>query len=460
MTDVEQRYSRIEKEALALVWACEKFHVYIYGKSSTLVADHKPLEFLFNKPGRRPQARIERWTMRLQEYDFTVCYKPGSNNPADYLSRHPVPLAKSKSIAEEYVNFIASNTVPRAMTRDEVRDETNKDLTMQKLKECLRSGKWSILNQDKEKFQGNHCFSDLQAFKRIEKELSVTEDGIVLRETRIVMPQALREKAVEIAHEGHLGIVKTKGLTREKVWFPGIDKLVENKTTSCIACQATIKDNKLEPLKMQDLANGPWEVIAVDFKGPIGENHKYILVCMDEFSRYPEIEIVPSTSENCVIPKLEKIFSTHGIPFIMKSDNGSPFNGSKMKEFAKQSGYIHRRITPEWPRANGECERFMRNLNKVIQATHIEGKSWQQEVFNFVRNYRASPHATTGIPPAKLLMGRNIRTKLPEHTDIEVNKDLRDRDEMKKRKMKEYADEKNHASESDLTLSGLGYLML
>ena len=119
-------------------------------------------------------------------------------------------------------------------------------------------------------------------------------------------------------------------------------------------------------------------MIAVDFKGSIGENHKYILVYIDEFSRYPEIEIVPSTSEKCVIPKLEKIFSTHGIPVIMKSDNGPPFNGSKMKEFAKQSGYTHRRITPEWPRANGECERFMRNLNKVIHAAHIEGISWQQ----------------------------------------------------------------------------------
>ena len=143
-------------------------------------------------------------------------------------------------------------------------------------------------------------------FKKVEKELSVTDDGIVLRGTRIVMPKALREKTVEIAHEGHLGIVKTKGLIREKVWFPGIDKLVENKTKSCIACQATIKDNKLEPLKMQNLPDGPWEVVAVDFKGPIGENHKYILVCMDEFSRYPEIEIVPSTSE-----KLQSLSTCH-----------------------------------------------------------------------------------------------------------------------------------------------------
>ena len=120
LTDVEQRYSQIKKETLTLVWACEKFHVYIDGKSFTLVTDHKPLGFLFNKPDSRSQARIERWTTRLHEYDFTICYKPGSNNPADYLSRHPVQLAKSKSIAEEYINFIASNAVPKAMTRDEV----------------------------------------------------------------------------------------------------------------------------------------------------------------------------------------------------------------------------------------------------------------------------------------------------------------------------------------------------
>ncbi len=91
----------------------------------------------------------------------------------------------------------------------------------------------------------------------------------------------------------------------------------------------------------------------------------------------------------------------------------------------------------------------MRNLKKVIQAAHIDGKNLQLEIFTYVRNYRASPHATTGVLPAKLLMGRNIRTKLPEHTDTQVNKGLKDRDEMKKRNKKEYADRKNHASESN-----------
>ena len=70
--------------------------------------------------------------------------------------------------------------------------------------------------------------------------------------------------------------------------------------------------------------------------------------------------------------------------------------------FKNRRGNTHRRITPEWPRAKGECERFMRNLNKVIQAAHIEGQRWQQEVLDFVKNYRASLHSATGIPPPLL----------------------------------------------------------
>ena len=89
---------------------------------------------------------------------------------------------------------------------------------MQKLKECLHSGKWSILNQEKEKFQRNYCFSDLQAFEQVEKELSVTEDGILLRGARIVMPKALREKAVEIAHEGHSGDKRSNKRKRLVPW--------------------------------------------------------------------------------------------------------------------------------------------------------------------------------------------------------------------------------------------------
>ena len=111
LSPVEQRYSQTEREALAIVWSCEHFNLYLYGQKFKLVTDHKPLELIFGKPNSKPPARIERWALRLQPYDFTVEYKPGKSNPSDYMSRHPIQenqttCSRASKIAEKYVNFI------------------------------------------------------------------------------------------------------------------------------------------------------------------------------------------------------------------------------------------------------------------------------------------------------------------------------------------------------------------
>ena len=69
LTECERKYSQTEKEALSLVWACERYHAYIYGMRFDLVTDHKPLEVIYG-PRSKPCARIERWVIRLQPYDF------------------------------------------------------------------------------------------------------------------------------------------------------------------------------------------------------------------------------------------------------------------------------------------------------------------------------------------------------------------------------------------------------
>ena len=86
LTAVERRYSQTEKEALALVWACERFHLYVYGREFELETDHKPLECIYNRTSK-PSARIERWVLRLQGYQYKVIYRPGKTNIADALSR-------------------------------------------------------------------------------------------------------------------------------------------------------------------------------------------------------------------------------------------------------------------------------------------------------------------------------------------------------------------------------------
>ena len=73
LSDVERRYSQTEREALAVVWGCEKFHLYLYGTEFDLYTDHKPLEIIYSPRGK-PPARIERWALRLQPYRFKIIY--------------------------------------------------------------------------------------------------------------------------------------------------------------------------------------------------------------------------------------------------------------------------------------------------------------------------------------------------------------------------------------------------
>ncbi len=86
LTDVERRYSQTEREALAIVWAIERLHLYLYGGHFKLVTDCKPVQLIFSNPKSKPPPRIERWNLRLQGYDFEVVHTEGSQNPSDFLS--------------------------------------------------------------------------------------------------------------------------------------------------------------------------------------------------------------------------------------------------------------------------------------------------------------------------------------------------------------------------------------
>ena len=108
LTHVEQRYSQTEREALAVVWSCEHYSMYISGAPVMIIADHQPLLGIWEKP--HPPLQIARWGLRLQPYVISLKYGPEKENPADYMSRSPLPgkieQSRKQKVAEEYVNFI------------------------------------------------------------------------------------------------------------------------------------------------------------------------------------------------------------------------------------------------------------------------------------------------------------------------------------------------------------------
>ena len=138
LTVVEQRYrSQLEREAFAVVWSCEYFHLYIFGAPVKVVMDHKPLVTLYRNPSAKLPLRLEHWAMRLLPYQPVIEFRRGRDNPSDYLSRHPHMSDKSSReeiVAEEYVSFIAAESVAKAMSYAEVLDVTLLDPTLTAVK--------------------------------------------------------------------------------------------------------------------------------------------------------------------------------------------------------------------------------------------------------------------------------------------------------------------------------------
>ena len=105
--------------------------------------------------------------------------------------------------------------------------------------ELITTGKWYLIDNLTTQSHPNVSIPELKVYRKIKSELALNElDRIILRGSRIILPERLCLKAVHIAHEGHQGLVKTKQLLREKVWYPGIDKLAKNAVDTSILCQA------------------------------------------------------------------------------------------------------------------------------------------------------------------------------------------------------------------------------
>ena len=257
---VERRYSQTEKEALALVWACERFHLYLYGIKFEMVTDHKPLEVIYS-PRSKPSARIERWVLRLQLYTYNVKHIPGPKNIADPLSRlfRKTEPPGERNVAEEYIRFVAVNAAQQAIPIEEIERKSTENSELTEVRCCIKMNDWG---------------EGPSGYRAVRNELTVF-GKLVLRGTRIVMPKQLRKSTLELAHEGHMGIVKTKVRLQSKVWWPGLDREAELACRSCHACQVVGLPMLPEPVKSTELPTSPWVDLAADFNGTLSLRRKF-----------------------------------------------------------------------------------------------------------------------------------------------------------------------------------------
>ena len=399
--------------------------------------DHKPLEVIYG-PRSRPCARIERWVLRLQPYDFSVIHRPGRENIADPLSRllHTrVEPDNHQRCTEEYVRFVAASATPTALTTREIEEASADDEELREVRKAIATGQ----------------FEKCRQYMTVAGELCVIGQ-LVLRGTRIIIPSKLQPRTLALAHEGHLGVVGTKQNLRTKVWWPGMDKAAERHCRACHGCQLVAQPDPPEPIRSTSLPDGPWQDLAVNLMGPLPSGHS-LLVIVDYYSRFYEVEVMQSTTAENIIDRLADTFCRHGLPNTIKSDNGPQFTSNEFREYCEQHNIIHQKVTAKWSQANGEVERQNRSLLKRLQIAQAENKPWRAELRRYLSAYRSIPHKTTGRSPAELLFNRKVKGKIP---DLSIGHaydyELHDRDAEQKSKSKAYADIHRRASPSSIEL--------
>jgi transposase InsO family protein len=278
----------------------------------------------------------------------------------------------------------------------------------------------------------------------------------MLRGSKIIIPQKLRKRILELGHEGHPGEVVMKRRLRCKVWWPKIDKHVEDFVKRCRGCLLVTACNRPAPMLRKVLPEGPWLDVAIDFLGPLPTN-EYLLIIIDYYSRYQEIEIMNKITSTETINRLDSIFCRLGYPKSITADNGRQFISNEFKSYCKENNIELNSTIPYWPQQNGEVERQNRSVLKRLKISHSLKLNWKQELKKYLMMYNTSPHSTTGKTPTELLIGRTIRDRIPSFQDWTPNEELIDLDKENKSKGKIREDVRRNAFNKDIYV---GYKVL
>lgn len=420
LSPAERNYSASEREALACLWACERWHFYVYGRRITLVTDHQALRTLLTAggTGHRP-LRLHRWCDRLYQYTFDVQFRPGRDNPlADCLSRSfdeaegvatPTDSPLVAATEEHLISTIFGTWDTAVVTPAAVAAATAADQQLLKVRDFVVAG-WPSAKRA--------VPPELHAFWTVRDELSTAVDGqCIVRASRLVIPPSLRAAVLELAHEGHPGIVRMKQKCRESVWWPGIDRDVEDHVSDCVACVVSGKSVRAVPGHMQPavLPSGPWRKLALDFAGEFvaaPAHQRYVIVAVDYYSKWPETAMCAAPTTAAVTAFLTGLFDRFGLVEEVVTDNGVQFTSAEFADFLKLHGIRHSRTALYAPQSNAEAERFNRVLKEGIRAAMVEGKSFSTGIRQTLAAYRHSTHATTGVSPASLMLAFSARTPL------------------------------------------------
>ena len=240
-------------------------------------------------------------------------------------------------------------------------------------------------------------------------ELS-TDDGMLLKGPRLIIPGELQEEYLSRLHKSHLSASKVQENAKQHMYWTGIDADIEDYTKRCQEC---IKRSQVakEPLQPHDIPEGPWRKFGIDYFAFDGKS--YVLIC-DYFSKFPFLYRA-KTSFWSLRDHLIDLFSIEGYPDEIVSDNRPPFQSKEFAKFLSGLGIKHTTSSPGYPHSNGFIEWHIHTVKNMLSKS--SNTQSFQEVLADLRTTRIS----MGLPsPAEILHGRNLTTRAQAEIDIKA----------------------------------------
>ncbi|XP_046749823.1 uncharacterized protein K02A2.6-like [Diprion similis] len=385
----ERNYAIIDKKARAIIFGVTKFYDYIYGTTFTLRTDHQPLVRIFG-PGKgipiMAARRLQRYATFLSAFQYNIEYGRSSDNVADGLSCLPLP----------------------------------KDQVLSQVVRYVREG-WSTEAKTEK----------LKAFEARKDELTMEQDCSMWG-YRVVIPKKYQKFILKEMHLTHMGIVKMKSIARSFFWWSGIDEDIEKEVRACHECVQERDSPPAITLNPWTWPTRPWQRIHTDLIGPL-DGRNFLLI-IDAMSKWPEIFEIKSISSESLIKHFKQVFSRFGIPNQIISDNGRQYTSEEFASFVKRLAIKHIFSPVKHPATNGAAENLVKTFKKKFKILSREGFAPQKAINMFLFDYRSIKHSTTGETPAKLMLGRELRTRFEilrpateEKVDIEVDRQVRNK---------------------------------
>ena len=360
---MQKGYVAIELESLVVMWAMEKLHHFLYGNEFTLETDQKPLEAILSKSLNQATPQLQRILIRTFPYNFKIRYIPGeTNHIVDCLSRLGVQK-DSISLPKLHVNQITSQLKARNDSLHNIQLATQADDNLAILKYIIQQGWPKTIKEVPQ---------EIQKYWTFHGELTI-EDGLILKGTRIVIPDEKREEILKQIHEGHLGLNKCQMHTKETVYWPGLNDQLEQLILNCQLCLKYSRSKKKGTLHTalgHEVPSVPWSKVATDIFHY--ESQPYLLI-VNYTSRFLIVRKLKSMSAHHIIEHFKSIFSEYGWPDTVVSDNGPCYAAETLANVMKEYEVTHITSSLHYPQSNGLAEKFVQIVKNLLYKAKEKG---------------------------------------------------------------------------------------